>query len=131
MMAIGNVNYVAVLAAAIVAMVVGFIWYGMLFGKKWGKLVGMSEKQMKDGMTKSAPAGFVIVLIGSFVLAHFVSGLAMMEALKVAAVLWFGFMFTKGASVVVWQGKSKEAFMIDAAHDLVMVLVMAAVIVSL
>lgn len=129
MMEIGNVNYVAVLAAAVAAMAVGFIWYGPLFGKKWAKLVGAKEKDMKEGMAKSAPAGFVLVLIGSFVLAHFVTGLAMGEALKVAAVLWLGFMLTKEASSVVWQGSSKELLMINTLHDLAMVLVMGAVIV--
>lgn len=128
-MEIGAVNYVAVLAAAIAAMVVGFIWYNPLFGKKWAKLVGMSEKEIKAGMGKAAPMGFVVMLIGAFVLAHFVTGLAMMDALKVGFMLWLGFMFTKCASTVVWQGTSKELLLIDAGHDLVMMLAMSAVIV--
>ncbi|HLD39833.1 MAG TPA: DUF1761 family protein, partial [Candidatus Nanoarchaeia archaeon] len=33
-------NYLAVLVAAIAAYVVGFLWYGPVFGKKWMALMG-------------------------------------------------------------------------------------------
>ncbi len=39
------VNYLAVLVAAIVGMVVGFIWYSpKVFGKMWMKLSGVNPK---------------------------------------------------------------------------------------
>ncbi len=131
MMQLGAVNYFAVLAAAIVAMVLGFVWYGPLFGKKWAKYVGVSEKEMMKGMPMAAVGGFVTVLISSFVLAHFVSGLALGGSLFVSVLFWLAFMLPKAAGVVLWQGKSVELFLIDASHDLVGLLLMSAVIVLL
>src|SRR3989344_8564759 len=40
------VNYLAVFAAAVSAMVWGFLWYGPLFGKTWQQLMGWTKVQM-------------------------------------------------------------------------------------
>lgn len=36
------VNYLAILVAAVLSMVLGFLWYGPLFGKEWTKLMGVT-----------------------------------------------------------------------------------------
>ena len=48
-----EVNWIAVIAAAVSAFVLGGLWYGPLFGKKWMALVGLSEEQARSG----SPAG--------------------------------------------------------------------------
>ena len=44
-----DVNWLALLAAAASSLVVGFIWYGPLFGKAWMSATGMTEEKMKTG----------------------------------------------------------------------------------
>ena len=130
MMAIGAVNYVAVVASAIVAMIFGFIWHSpTLFGNRWMKLAGVSEKEMKKNMAGSALGGFVTVLISAFVLAHFVSGVPLGGALFVGFLFWLGFMLPRAAGVVLWQGKSMELFLIEAGHDIIGMFLMSAVLV--
>ncbi len=134
MMQIGAVNYVAVVAAAIAGMIVGMLWYGPLFGKKWMKPMGFSGKGMKSMKMKaqtSMALGFVAVLISSFVLAHFVSGIGLTNALAVGFLLWLGFMLPISAGSVLWEGKDSELFYLNAAHGLVGMLVMSAVIALL
>ena len=49
-----EVNYLAVLVAAIVNMVVGALWYSpLLFGKAWMKLTGFNKKQLKKAKEKA------------------------------------------------------------------------------
>ncbi|MDO8488446.1 MAG: DUF1761 family protein [bacterium] len=36
------VNYLAILAAAVLSMVLGFLWFGPLFGQTWMKLMGLA-----------------------------------------------------------------------------------------
>lgn len=44
-----NINYLAVLIAAIVSMIVGGLWYSpILFGKMWTKAMGWNEETMKE-----------------------------------------------------------------------------------
>ena len=53
MMQIVEVNYVAVLAAAIASFVIGALWYSpMLFGKMWMKLSNVSGKEVKKAKRK-------------------------------------------------------------------------------
>ena len=40
------VNYLAVLAAAIASMVIGFLWYGPLFGKQYMALMKFDNKKL-------------------------------------------------------------------------------------
>ena len=43
-----TINYLAVLACAIVAMPVGFLWFGPLFGKAWARHMGFGDMQPPD-----------------------------------------------------------------------------------
>lgn len=44
-----ELNWIAVIVAAIIPMVTGFIWYGPLFGKKWQASMGFSDEKLKSG----------------------------------------------------------------------------------
>ena len=50
-----EINWLAVLLAALANMVIGAVWYmPQLFGKEWQKIVGLKDKDMKAG----APVGY-------------------------------------------------------------------------
>ena len=42
-----SINYLAVLVAGFIPMILGSIWYGPLFGKKWIELMGLTEEELK------------------------------------------------------------------------------------
>jgi len=44
-----NPNWLAILVAAASTLVVGFLWYGPLFGKAWMRESGMTEEKVKSG----------------------------------------------------------------------------------
>lgn len=70
-------NIPAILVAAIVPMVLGFIWYGpMLFQKAWMKESGVTEEKMKGA---NMPVIFGISLLLSVVLAFFTQFLVVHE----------------------------------------------------
>jgi hypothetical protein len=55
------VNWLAVFVAALSGFVIGFPWYGALFGKPWMRLSGMTKE-------KSAEANMAVVFGGAYVL---------------------------------------------------------------
>lgn len=63
-------NYLAILVAAIVPMVLGFLWYSpMLFGKAWMKETGLTEEKLKQGnMLVIFGVSFVLALLLAFYL---------------------------------------------------------------
>jgi hypothetical protein len=70
-------NIPAILVAALVPMVLGFIWYGpMLFQKAWMKESGVTEEKMKGA---NMPVIFGVSLLLSVVLAFFTQFLVVHE----------------------------------------------------
>jgi hypothetical protein len=68
-----QINYLAVVAAALSAFVLGGLWYSpLLFSKPWQRLVGLSDDQLKNAnKAKIFGGAFVLTLIASFVFAMF------------------------------------------------------------
>lgn len=66
----GNVNWLSMIIAALIPMVVGFIWYHKaLFGNAWMVSVGMTEEKARSG-NMAVTLGVCFVM--SFLLAFFI-----------------------------------------------------------
>lgn len=139
MMALPNidVNYLSVLIAAVAAMVIGFLWYGPIFGKAWMKEMKFSEadkkKAKQKGMGKYYFINFVGALVTAYVLAHFIGFLALSsfsDAFQLAFWTWLGF-FAAATLLggVLWEGKSWKLFLINAGYWLVNLIVMGWILV--
>lgn len=136
------VNYYAVIAAAVANMVVGFLWYGPLFGKQWVALMGWSNEQieagkekMKTGAMKVYPIAFVGSLLMAYVLQHFlvfggvylgISGISL--ALVIGFWSWLGFVAPVTLSSVLWEGRSWKLWILGNAHYIVAIMVMGTIL---
>ena len=134
-----QVNYLAVLLAALSSMVVGSLWYmPATFGKAWMKMTGVKPDRSK--MTPGAMAWmygsvFVASLATAYVLAHvaflsnnyFHYGL-LQSALTTAFWLWLGFTAVRIYVHDTFENRRKLLTLLNAAHELVTVLVMALII---
>lgn len=130
-----TINYLAVVAAGVVAYAVGAVWYSPIgFGKYWMKLMGFTPESMRSMPLTPAQAmsiGFVVFMLMSYVLAHFVVytgadtwGLA----LQLGFWAWLGLMLPVIAGGWLWEGKSFKLFAFNAAYYLVSIEVMALVL---
>lgn len=132
------INYFSILLCAVVAMVIGFLWYGPLFGKKWIKLVGMTAEKMtmaKDGMTKTYGVMFISSLLMAYVLAHFVwftapGSIRFLVGIKTALWAWLGFIATSSLSRFLFSPDKKpiELFIIDVGYYLATLLSMGIIL---
>ena len=67
-----EVNWIAVGIAAVSAFVLGGLWYGPLFGKKWAALAGMTdEKKASANMGMTFGLSFLLSLTAAAVFAMF------------------------------------------------------------
>ncbi len=69
----GDINWLAVVAAAVSSFVVGAVWYSpILFGRVWQRETGLSDEQIKSGNPAKIFGGaFVLSLIAAIVFAMF------------------------------------------------------------
>lgn len=128
-----NINYLAVLVSAIVAMVIGYLWFGPLFGKKWSKSNGMAEwseekrRQAMKSMGSSYVFTFILALITAWVLAGVIwfmaaagSGSAdWMSGVKAAFMMWLGFVLPIKLGDKFWGSKKMETTVIELGNQLV------------
>ena len=123
-------NYLAILVAAIANMVIGFLWYGPIFGKKWMALSGMTEEQMKSVNPGPLYAqSFVMTLLTYFVLARFVAGaLTPIEGIKVAFLIWLGFVMTVQFTASLFSTKPRALFYLDTGYQLTTYIVAGAIL---
>ena len=130
-----SINYLAVFAAAIASMVIGFLWYGPLFGKMWMSLMSFDNKKLKEakkeGMGKIYTLAFLSSLIMSYILAHFVfytQVKTITDGIILAFWVWLGFFATTQLGMVLWEGKPIKLYFLKTLHDLASLCVMASIL---
>ena len=135
MVAAVSTNYLAALVATIAAIVLGFLWYGPLFGKVWMQLMNIDKKKMdemkKKGMTMNYVIMVISTLVMSYILAHFVKYLGATNiagALQAAFWIWLGFIATVQIGIVLWEGKPWKLYFLNTAYWLVNLAVMATIL---
>jgi hypothetical protein len=70
--AMGQINWLAVIAAAVSAFVLGGLWYSVLFGKAWMAASGVTEERAATAnQAKVFGVAFVWSLLGAYVFAMF------------------------------------------------------------
>lgn len=133
-----SVNYLAVLLAALSTMAVGSIWYApKVFGETWAKFTGVDlGRTPKSGeMVWLFGSTFVASLVTAYILAYvailtnqFLQNNFLQDALTTAFWLWLGFIAARFYVHDAFEGRRKKLTVLNGAHELVTVLVMALVI---
>jgi Protein of unknown function (DUF1761) len=132
-----QLNLVAVLVAGLMPMVVGFFWYGPLFGKKWMAYMGTTEEQIKENMNplKSFGVTTLMSILTAYVLAHslaafsaFLDTSGLWHGLQGGFWVWLGFVFTAQWNEVGFGGKEVGHWVLDTAASLVGLLLMGAIL---
>ena len=135
-----EVNYIAVLIAAVVSMALGFLWYSpMVLGKQWMRERGFTAEGMKKAqseMGKWYALSFVITLITAYVLSHVMVlsqnffGYPMLQTgLTTAFWMWLGFVMPVQLTGVIFSDRRNlTLFGIDTGYQLVSLLGMGVVI---
>ncbi len=72
------VNLLAVLVAGIVPMIIGMLWYGPLFGKRWMALMETTPEEIREGFSPLRTYGvsFLLSLVTAFALAQLIAEIA-------------------------------------------------------
>jgi hypothetical protein len=139
------INYLAVLLCGVASMVLGFVWFGPLFGKMWMELSGMpagamerakNDPAMKRQMYQSYAIQLVASLVMASILACFLvfAGIYLAETgtlmlgLKVGFFMWLGFVAPPTLGMVLWEGKPWKLWALINAYWLVLLLVFGAIL---
>ena len=136
-MPIVPINYLAVLVATVSSIVIGFLWYGPVFGKPWMKMMGLSKESMskKEGMGQK----YALMTLGSFVMAYvlahslvfastFTQTSGVSAGLMVGFWSWIGFVAPVEMGSQLWEGKPWKLFLIQGGYWLVSLSIMGVIL---
>lgn len=128
-----SVNYFAIVVGAVLSMVIGAVWYGPLFGKKWLEIVGATAEDLEARKKMQAAAGplyvvqFVLTLFQVLVLAHLIADTTRVGGLERSLWIWAAFVIPTLAGAVMWtneEGRRKWArFLIQGGYQLTIFIV--------
>jgi len=130
-------NFLAVLIAGLLPMLIGSLWYGPVFGKKWLEMVGKTEEEIKENFNpmKAYVFSFVMSLIMAYVLAHILEAwnaayamTGMWYGMQGAFWAWLGFALTIGYQHVAWNDQKLGLYFLNMAYNLVCLLAMGALL---
>src|SRR6266849_9325759 len=130
-----HVNYIAVLVAAIVVFVLGWLWYSpLLFYKPWMRARGMDPAVAMAGA--KMPAGKLVIelvrcIVLAYVIARFVALLGIsswMGAVHFGGCLWIGFPVILLTGSVLWENIPWKVAAIHAGDWLVKMLVIPVIV---
>ncbi len=135
-MSLGEVNYLAVVVAALAPMVIGAMWYGPVFGKIWIKAHGYDQEklaEMQAGMGKAYGLSFVCYLVMALVMALLIAATGWWETaggIHTGLICWLGFAATIGLTAHLFSDKKPAAYLLDAGFQLVYMVAMGIVLAS-
>jgi len=125
-----EVNYIAVLLAALSTMLVGSVWYTpAVFGKIWMKLakVKPDQKMTTLQMTKLFGLTFVAALVSAYVLAHvtylsnqFFGNTFLQDALSTGFWLWLGFVVARILTHDLFEGRPGKLTLLTVGNVTIM-----------
>jgi hypothetical protein len=135
-----EVNYWAVLLAALSSMAVGSLWYmPAIFGRAWMGYTGVKMDKMRGTtpgrMVWTYGSVFVASLVTAYILAHlsflahsFFRNSWIYDATMTAFWAWLGFTAARLYVHDTFEGRRKKLTLLNAAHELVTVVVMSLII---
>lgn len=130
-----QINWLAVVLAALSTMVVGSLWYSpKVFGNLWQKLAKLDPKNMADPV-KAISLTVVASLVTAYVLAHvaylsnaFFGNSFLQDALTTAFWVWLGFTAVRILTHDLFENRPAKLTLLTVSHEFVTFMIMGLVI---
>lgn len=128
----GSIPWLGVLGAVVASQIIGFLWYGPLFGKQWIAGMGKSEEEMKntEGLGQAIGVGVVSSIVSAIALALLIT---LSESPDVESGCKIGLLVAAIVSAYIvitmmYEQRNRTVSVINIANQVVTLVVMGAVI---
>lgn len=133
-----TINYLAVIVCSVLAMAIGAVWYGPLFGGVWMRIVGVgpedmeARKKMQQGVWRLYITQLILTLFQVWVLAYYIRGWQGASGVENALWIWAAFVMPTIAGSAMWNNDSSSIswarFLIQGGYQLVIFVVFGVVL---
>jgi hypothetical protein len=126
-----NLNWLAIVVAAVSAFILGGLWYSpLMFVKRWMKETGITEEDTKKtNMIKLFGLAFILSLIAAFFLAMFIGTKAGAGFGALAGFMaGVGWVFTFMGISYLFESRTLAHFLINSMYSIVSLTIMGLII---
>ena len=125
-----DLNYIGIIAATVVAFVIGGAWYSpILFAKPWMRENGFTEDDHRGNLLRMFGGAAVMLLIAAYVLSLVIGDdSSILDGLRIGLAVGTAFVAASFAVTYLFEKKSPALFVINAGYHVVTFTVMGAII---
>ena len=130
-----KINYPAVIVAAVIHFIIGGLWYGLIFGNVFLRIVEWTPEQLARIQAESHWSQYLMAFVTSFVLAyilaHFVQYTKATNALggmQTGFWLWLGFVATTQLPTVIFEQRKLGLYLLNVGYQLAACLICGAIL---
>ncbi len=132
-----KINYPAVIVASIVHFMIGGLWYGVIFGNLFLKIIGWTPEQLAQVQEQSHWTQYLMAFVTSFVLvyilAHFVQytkATTVLDGMQTGFWLWLGFVVTTQLSSVIFEQRKLGLYLLNVGYQLTACMICGAIVAT-
>ena len=132
----GAIPWAGVLVAVVATQILGFLWYGPLFGKTWMGALGKTPETMKAdpnqaSMAQAITGGVVSSIFSSVAMAIILSLSAtpdLESGVKIGLLVGVGFMAASMVSGGLYEGRPQQLTWVNASYAVLQMTMIGAII---
>ena len=130
----GEPNYLAIVAAAVIPMVCGGLWYSrLLFARQFMALIAKSEEELKKDFKPARDYSLtfmssLVMSIGLHQVISMASVVTFVGGMSVGFLAWTAFIVTSNLSTVVFEGRKMGLYYLSMGYNLLCLLAMGGVL---
>lgn len=127
-----DINPIGVVLATVVPMVLGFLWYGPLFGNTWMAARGITREQMGEvNVGQAYGLTTALALVTAIAMAMVLSAASaqdLVAGVVLGAIVGIGFVATALWTNGIFEDRNKTLVILNAGYQVVSLSLMGAVI---
>lgn len=125
------INWLAVLLAGGAAMLIGGLWYGLLFAAPWQRAAGVTDEQLKKGAPLAYGVSLLLALVMAVVLAPFIAGGGVVFGLFAGLAVGLGWVAASLGMITLFERRPFAYWAVNAGYAIVAYTAMGAIIGAL
>lgn len=129
--ALSNLNWIAIIFAAVSAFILGGLWYSpVMFAERWMKESGVTRESARNSnVVKTFGLSFILAFIASFFLAMFIGNdTGALYGALAGFMAGIGWVFTFMGISYLFEARSLTHFLINAGYSVVSLTIMGFII---
>lgn len=122
------ISWLGVLVAGIAAMVVGGLWYSLLFARVWQRAAGVTDEQLTRNAPLTYLGSLLLAFVMALVLAPFIAHGGVVFGLAAGLAVGLGWVAASFGMVYLFERRPLAHWLVNAGYAVVSYAVMGAIV---